>query len=95
MYIYNVTSVLEMQTTLKISPLITLVGVFAISTLRNIGYSGLWITACWILIAAGVIFQTVQLAKQPVKVRRRSLIILAVAILATGVLFLLQYYMLL
>jgi len=84
-----------MQTILKISPLITVLGVFAISMLRNLGYSGLWITAGWILVAAGVIFQTVQLAKQPVKVRRRSLIILAIAIMATGVLFLLQYYMLL
>ncbi|HUH33954.1 MAG TPA: hypothetical protein VLZ28_08360 [Daejeonella sp.] len=84
-----------MQTTLKISPLITLVGVFAISMLRNIGYSGLWITACWVSIAAGVIFQSIQLAKQPLAVRKRSLIILTIAALATGVLFLLQYYMLL
>lgn len=83
-----------MQTILKISPLITIVGVFAISMLRNVGYSGLWTIAFWILIAGGVIFQAIQLAKQPIAVRKRSLIILAIAVTATGVLFLLQYYML-
>lgn len=84
-----------MQSVLKISPLITLIGVFAVFMLRNIGYSGLWIIAFWMLIAAGVIFQVIQLAKQPVAVRRRSLIILAIAVTATGVWFLLRHYMLL